>query len=283
MEDIRHSSIPHDKSVSKTQNSYPFDQFHPKYQHQEVERLKRTTDVMATVDRAAWHQAGLRQGFRVLDLGCGAGSVTQRLAEAAYPGDVIGADISERMVHQATTDCVHPNLRFEKADAYQLHFSDNCFDMVHARFLFQHLQYPLKALQEIYRVLKPGGSLCAIDVDDHWFTLYPEPKSTEPFRQQILAIQKQKGGDPFVGRKLFSYFHKAALEQVQNRIRILSTDDHGTDRLISLLSFGAPYYGDHPKFAEIAKQARKDISETIKTDKMWVSLGIFTATGQKSL
>ena len=265
-----------------TSNSYAFDQFQPEYQKQEVERLKRKTNILAAVDQAAWQQADLTPHSRVLDLGCGSGSVTQRLAQAAYLGKVIGADISDQLIQKATSEYQGSNLKFEKADAYKLSFPDNYFDLVHARFLFQHLQRPLNALQEIYRVLKPGGRLCVIDVDDHWFTLYPEPASIQPFRQQILSLQQQKGGDPFIGRKLFSYLHTARFLSVQNRIRILSTDDYGTDRLISLLSFGAPYYKDNPEFVETAQQARTDVYETMKTARMWVSLGVFTATGQKA-
>lgn len=264
-----------------TTDSYDFDRLHPKYQKQEVERLKRKTNILADVDQAAWHQAGLKPGLHVLDLGCGSGSVTQRLSEAVYPGNVIGADISEKMIQQAATDYVSHNLVFEQADAYQLAFPDSCFDLVHARFLFQHLKFPTQALREIYRVLRPGGSLCVIDVDDAWFSLYPEPISIPPFRSQILAIQKEKGGDPNVGRKLFSYLCRNGFSNVKNHIRILGTENCGTQTLMSLFSFGAPYYADYPEFANVARQAKRDVEQVVQSVDAWASLGMFTATGWK--
>ncbi|MEO1620177.1 MAG: class I SAM-dependent methyltransferase [Cyanobacteria bacterium J06632_3] len=267
--------------MSAKTSSYAFDQLQPKYQKQEIERLKRKTNILASVDQAAWQQAGLGPGYRVLDLGCGTGSVTQRLAEAVYPGNVIGVDISDQMLQKARTDYIGNNLSFEKADAYQMTFPDACFDLVHARFLFQHLKSPNQALREIYRILKPGGSLCVIDVDDAWFSLYPEPDSIAPFRRQMLSIQKEQGGDPNVGRKLFSYLCCAGFCEVKNHIRILGTENCGTQTLMSLLSFGAPYYADYPEFAEIARQAKQDVEKAMQTIDVWASLGLFTATGRK--
>lgn len=271
-----------DMPESASGSSYAFDQFQPEYKQQELKRLEYKTNVLESIDRAAWQQAGLQPDFKILDIGCGVGTVSWQLAKAVPYGAVIGVDISEAMIANASTPSVSKNLDFKIGDVYCLDFPSNSFDMVHARFLLQHLAHPLHALSELYRVLRPGGRLCVVDVDDSWFTLYPEPSSIHPFRQAILAIQKEQGGDPFVGRKLFSYFRRAGLEDVESRIRILGTADCGTQTLMGLLSFGAPYYANRPDFTAIAKQARHDVMALMQQDELWASIGIFTATGRKS-
>ena len=262
-------------------NSYDFDQFQRKYQKQELNRLKHKTSILHTIDQAAWKQAGLRAGMNVLDIGCGTGTVTQLLAAAVYPGQVLGIDNSHQMITCAWETIASANTFFEIGNAYDLQKSENQFDMVHARFLFQHLVDPLAALQQIHRVLKPGGTLCVVDVDDTWFTLYPEPSSFEEFRAQILSIQREKGGDPNVGRKLFSYFRTIGLAEIANRVRILDTNDCGTQTLIKLLSFGSPYYREHPDFAKLANLARQETLQLVKESGTWISIGISTATGIK--
>jgi len=110
---------------------------------------------------------------RVLDVGCGSGWATRLLADYAVNGRVTGIDISDEMVSLARDSSGgYANVDFEVASAEQLPFAND--EYTHA-FSMESLYYYRnisRALQEIQRVLKPGGSFFAV-VD-----LYRENEAT---------------------------------------------------------------------------------------------------------
>lgn len=111
---------------------------------------------------AAFFLPYLRSGMRVMDMGCGPGTITLGLAAAVVAGEVIGTDIDPSQVERARTLAVQGgvgNVRFEVCDGYQLPFGDGSFDAVFAHAVFMHLNEPLRALAEIRRVLRPGGAV----------------------------------------------------------------------------------------------------------------------------
>jgi arsenite methyltransferase len=105
---------------------------------------------------------------RVLDVGCGSGWATRLLADYAFNGRVTGIDISDEMVNLARESSgSHPNTDFEVASAEQLPFPDNEFTHAFSMESLYYYRNIPKALKEIQRVLKPGGSFFAV-VDLYW-------------------------------------------------------------------------------------------------------------------
>ena len=110
---------------------------------------------------------------RVLDVGCGSGWATRLLADYASQGRVTGIDISDEMVDLARESSrSHPNTDFEVASAEQLPFPDNQFTHAFSMESLYYYRNIPKALKEIQRVMKPGGSFFAV-VD-----LYRENEAT---------------------------------------------------------------------------------------------------------
>jgi SAM-dependent methyltransferase len=102
----------------------------------------------------------LRAGMRLIDCGCGPGSITVDLARAVAPGEAIGVDLREAALRQARSLARNrgiTNVVFLTASVYQLPYSDGSFDAAFACAVLQHLAAPLAALKEMRRVLKPGG------------------------------------------------------------------------------------------------------------------------------
>jgi len=115
---------------------------------------------------AAFLAPHLRAGMRLLDCGCGPGSITVDLAQAVAPGDTIGIDLREDALAQARARARErriANVAFQAASVYHLPFPDGSFDAAFACAVLQHLAAPLVALQEIRRVLKPGGVIGIVD------------------------------------------------------------------------------------------------------------------------
>lgn len=113
----------------------------------------------------------LDQPAAVLDVGCGTGTLTRQIYDAlpaTAPRRVCGVDAAEAMIEVARKKAgPHPGLEFAAALAEELPDPDGSFDRVLSTFFFHHLNYGLKvkALAEIWRVLRPGGQAAILDVD----------------------------------------------------------------------------------------------------------------------
>lgn len=120
---------------------------------------------------------GLRGGERVLDVGCGTGVLTCLIARRlTLPGALaVGLDAAPQMVHVARRrpEAREARVRFDVGVAESLAYPDAEFDAAVSTFFFHHIDAELKrrSLQELYRVLKPGGRLIIVDVDvpSNWF------------------------------------------------------------------------------------------------------------------
>jgi len=105
---------------------------------------------------------------RVLDVGCGSGWATRLLAEHAPQGRVTGIDISDEMVRLARESSQSlPNVDYEVASAEELSFPDNEFTNAFSMESIYYYRNIPKALSEIHRVLKSGGTFVAV-VDLYW-------------------------------------------------------------------------------------------------------------------
>jgi len=108
----------------------------------------------------------LRAGMRLIDCGCGPGSITVDLAEILAQGEAIGIDLRESAVAEARmlarTRGI-ANVRFEVASVYQLPYPNASFDAAFICAVLQHLAVPLAAPKEVRRVLKPDGVIGVVD------------------------------------------------------------------------------------------------------------------------
>ncbi|AHH17399.1 methyltransferase [Nocardia nova SH22a] len=114
--------------------------------------------------------AALRPGLRVLEIGSGTGNLTIR-AKKAHPGiEAVGADPDPLALARAERKSRGlTGIRFERGYAQRLPFADGEFDRVLSSLMWHHLPDDIKAeaAQEIRRVLRPGGTLCLVDVAGH--------------------------------------------------------------------------------------------------------------------
>jgi SAM-dependent methyltransferase len=133
-------------------------------------------------EAAAFLAPHLRRGMRLIDCGCGPGSITLDLARAVALGKAIGVDLRETAVRQARVLARErgiENVAFHAASVYQLPYADGSFDAAFACAVLQHLSAPVAALKELRRVLKPGGVIGIADGSSMATFRYP----TNPFLQ----------------------------------------------------------------------------------------------------
>ncbi len=149
-------------------------------------------------------RAGMRPGMRVLDVGCGPGSITVGLAESLVDADVAGVDLRPEAVEQARALAAErgvANVRFEVGSIYALPFPDGSFDAAFAHAVLMHLQEPVVALREVQRVLRPGGVVGLRDPDLGALIINPVPELWPEYITLRERVRTHNGGDPSVARR----------------------------------------------------------------------------------
>ena len=131
--------------------------------------------------------------MRLIDCGCGPGSITVDLARAVAPGDAIGIDLRADTLTQGRTLARErgiANVTFQAASVYQLPYADGSFDAAFACAVLQHLAAPLAALKEIRRVLRPGGVIGIVDGSSPITFRYPTSPLLEAW-DKLRALQRE--------------------------------------------------------------------------------------------
>jgi ubiquinone/menaquinone biosynthesis C-methylase UbiE len=153
----------------------------------------------------------------VLDVGSGLGNLARKLAHRIPNGQVWGAERSPEQISKATLDL--PNLHFQQADAHALPFEDSRFDVVYCRYLLEHVANPVGVLQEMRRVLRPGGTVFVQENNILVNVLYPECPHFDHLWQQFAELQQMLGGDAQVGKKLLPLLTEAGFQNIQLSIQ----------------------------------------------------------------
>lgn len=173
----------------------------------------------------------LPQDLRCLDLGCGIGETTRRLARKLdNPREVIGVELSTDLVEAARgfSSGLENRVAFEQGDVARLQFADNSFDFVFARYLLMHLPEPDAVLKEMLRVCKPGGVVAAVEPDFSYQRCYPDSWAYE----RMPALLGGLFPDPFIGRKLWSLFRESGFDSANTLVDcFVETDTNDLRRL----------------------------------------------------
>ena len=106
----------------------------------------------------------LRPGQRILDFGCGPGTISVGLAKAVHPGELHGVDMEESQIdlaRQVAQAQRQDNAVFHVGDVNSLEFEEGFFDVVHCHNLLMHVPDTHAVLIEVKRVLKPGGLIAS--------------------------------------------------------------------------------------------------------------------------
>ncbi len=185
------------------------------YGDAQVHRLNQRTAAIL----AAYLLPHLQPGMRMLDIGCGPGSISVGLAAAVGPGEFYGIDMEASQVDLATAaarEAGLSNTRFQVADALDLPFSDNHFDAVHCCQFLMHIPDTMAALAEIKRVLKPGGVLGARDAMVEHDFYEPNIGDLYGISEMFSAVMTSNGGHPQMGRELRARFTEAGFVDVES-------------------------------------------------------------------
>lgn len=187
---------------------------HETYTHGHAPAVLRQHGQRTAEEAAAFLLPHLRRGMRLLDVGCGPGSITRGLAQLVAPGTVVGLDLSPEALAGARRDATErglDNLEYREGSVYHVPFPDASFDVAYAHQVLQHLRERGAALREMLRVVRPGGLVAVRDVD--WGTVAYWPR--DPWIDRFVEVHHrtwyENGGEPQMGRQLRALFHDAGI------------------------------------------------------------------------
>lgn len=183
----------------------------------------------------------LKPNERVLDIGSGPGLVAEEMAPLVGPrGAICGFDSSEQMVALSQQRCSHlPQVTFRKADAADLPYDDNEFDVAVSTQVYEYIDDIETCLRELYRVIKPSGRAVIVSTD--WDTLIWNTEDPERMRH-ILTTFEAHCADPRQPRKLSPKLRNAGLQTVRHDVyTVLNAEYHENTYSHGLIDFIKSY------------------------------------------
>ncbi|NBE56840.1 class I SAM-dependent methyltransferase [Streptomyces boluensis] len=187
------------------------------YTHGHHASVLRSHTWRTAANSAAYLVGELKPHMKILDVGCGPGTITADLAALVPQGSVTGVDAAPGILDTARAAVAErglDNVEFAVADVHALDFPDDTFCVAHAHQVLQHVGDPVQALRELRRVVKPGGIVAVRDSDYAAMTWYPQVPGLEDWLDLYRRVARANGGEPDAGRRLKSWALEAGLTEV---------------------------------------------------------------------
>jgi len=195
----------------------------------ELERLRLQARVWEPETEAWLDRIGIQEGWRCLDLGCGAMGILGPLSKrAGKTGSVVGLDRDPQQLAAARAYAAEHklgNVEILLADGYASPLPSGTFDLVHVRFVFAPVGRDAALLAEMLRLAKPGGILAIQEPDAAAWTCYPPHPEWDTLKNVILTAFRKGGGDFDAGRRTFGMLRQAGLEDVRMRAAVVALHD----------------------------------------------------------
>lgn len=171
-----------------------------------------------TFKRTLIEQANIKAGMKVLDLGCGTGTLTVMLKQMSPDARITGLDADKEVLEiaRSKTEQSGVDLQLNLGMAYSLPYSDGTFDKVVSSLVIHHLTSADKrrAFQEVLRVLSPGGSFHIVDFGPPYnrltkvqaFFMQNLEEAADNFKGNILAMLQESGFEAEITKVMNTIF-----------------------------------------------------------------------------
>lgn len=188
------------------------------YTHGHHDAVLRSHRSRTAENSAAYLLPRLGPGMRLLDVGCGPGTITADLAAIVAPGEVVALDRAPEILAEAAAVAQErglANVSTGIGDVYALDHADDSFDVVHAHQVLQHLSDPVAALVEMGRVVRPDGVVAVRDADYAAMTWYPGDPLLDRWQEIYHSVARANDAEPDAGRRLLAWARQAGLASIE--------------------------------------------------------------------
>jgi ubiquinone/menaquinone biosynthesis C-methylase UbiE len=189
-----------------------------RYTHGHHDAVLASHRTRTVANSAAYLVPLLEPGQRLLDVGCGPGTITADLAELVAPGEVVALERASEVLDEAASVEAErgiTTITFTAGDVYELDFPDASFDVVHAHQVLQHLGDPVAAMREMRRVVRPGGVVAVRDADYQAMAWHPEEPRLDRWNEIYHRAARNNGAEPDAGRRLLAWANQAGFDEVR--------------------------------------------------------------------
>lgn len=179
---------------------------------------------------------GLKDGMSVLEVGSGPGFITEQLLAMLPNITVTCLEIDPQLIQRAeaylgSKPGLKGRYRIIRDDVMHMELPDNSHDFAFARLIFQHLPDPLGAMQDIRRVLRPGGKLAITDAGALDPIIHPTSQDAEAITAKFTKAQEQRGGHKRIGRRLWRLLGQAGFVNMDLEAIVVHSDKLGIEAL----------------------------------------------------
>ena len=188
------------------------------YTHGHHESVLRSHRWRTADNSAGYLLPRLHPGMRLLDVGCGPGTITMDLADlVGLTGRVTALERTGDALDLARAEAQRrgtANVELVTGDVSALALPDDSCDVGHAHQVLQHVDDPVLALREMRRVCRPGGTVAVRESDYSAFTWFPAVPELDRWLEVYLEVARSNAAEPDAGRRLLSWANAAGFSAV---------------------------------------------------------------------
>lgn len=184
----------------------------------EFARLRAQAEAFAPDTEVLLDRIGVGEGWRCVDLGCGAGGITDILSARVEPrGHVVGLDSDRASLAAARRWAEEKslgNVVFLEADTFTHALPAASFDLVHLRFMMTTIGRHRELVDTALALVRSGGWLAVQEADASALACYPSHPAWNQIKTMLVAAFERVGGDCFAGRQVYWLLVEAGLADV---------------------------------------------------------------------
>jgi len=194
------------------------------HSEQELQRLSRQGQLLGPFTRQLFEEAGISQGMRILDVGCGSGDVALLAADlVGLSGEVVGADRERAAVERANA-LAHSrgtrNVKFVEGDPAEIEFGQH-FDAIVGRLVLMYYSDPVDTVRKLMRHVRPGGLIVFQELDMENARSVPVAPVFEQAQKWMKRTLSATGARIELGLELYPVFVAAGLPGPSLRVDAL--------------------------------------------------------------
>ena len=251
----------------------------------ELERLEKQAAIGQQLEAVWFKRLGFRDASVFLDVGSGPGVTSCLLARTFPESRVIGVEPDHRLRRRARSRTTQLGMgercSFVEGVGHSIPLDPDSVDFAYARFLFQHLPDPTATLTELRRVVRPGGVVAMVDVDDEAVLVHPRPDGLDAFSAKVADAQRSLGGDRHVGRKLVSHLENAGFEGARTEVVPLSSHAIPVGELLDIaFGFKAQLLRRADMWSSSDERLLAEIDRLARQPGSWLYIPVFLGHGR---